>query len=81
MAHYWIVFKVSKLIAVIFGLFLASTSIAIANVNSIDFKVSLMSVLSTNTEIVGFYEKNEFKPIWVGGDRSAKERRSYFFKV
>ena len=80
MANYWIIFKVSKLIVVIFGLFLASTSIAIANVNSIEFKVSLLSVLSTNTEIVEFYEKNEFKPIWVGGDRSARERRSYFFK-
>ncbi len=80
MANYWIIFKVSKLIVVIFGLFLASTSIAIANVNSIEFKVSLLSVLSPNTEVVEFYEQNEFKPIWVGGDRSSRERRSYFLK-
>ncbi len=78
MANYWVIFKVSKLIAVILGLFSASTSIA--NVNSIEFKFSLLSVLSESAEVVDFYEKNKFKPIWVGGDRSARERRSYFFK-
>ena len=78
MANYWVIFKVSKLIALIFGLFSASTSIA--SVNSIEFKVSLLNVLASNAEVVEFYEKNEFKPIWVGGDRSARERTSYFFK-
>ena len=78
MANYREILKVFSLISIFFALFSASTSIA--SVNSIEFRFSLLSALSKNSEVIEFYEENEFKPIWVGGDRSAKERRSYFFK-
>ena len=78
MANFWVFFKISRVFTVIFALISASTSIA--NVNSIDFRFSLLSALSNNTEAIEFYEENKFKPIWVGSDRSARERSSYFFK-
>ena len=78
MANYWVIFQIFRLIGVFFALFYAS--ISIANVNSIEFRFSLLSALSKNIEVIEFYEENEFKPIWVGGERSARERRSYFFK-
>ena len=77
MANYWAIFLAFRLICVFLALFSASTSIA--NVNSIEFRFSLLSALSKNIEVIEFYEENEFKPIWVGGERSARERRSYFF--
>ena len=78
MANFRVIFKVSRLLACIFTLFSASTSIA--NVNSVEFRFSLLSALAKNAEVVQFYEENEFKPVWVGGDRYARERTSYFFK-
>ena len=78
MANFRVILNVSRLLACIFTLFSASTSIA--NVNSVEFRFSLLSVLTKNAEVVEFYEENEFKPVWVGGDRYARERRSYFFK-
>ena len=78
MAKDYAILTVFRSIFVFFILFSASTSIA--NVNSIEFRFSLLSALSKNSEVIEFYEENEFKPIWVGGDRSARERRSYFFK-
>ena len=78
MANYWVIFQAFRLIGAFLALFSASTSIA--NVNSIEFRFSLLSALSKNIEVIEFYEENEFKPIWVGGERSARERRSYFFK-
>ncbi len=78
MANYWVILKVFRLISIFFALFSASASIA--NVNSVEFRFSLLSTLAKNSEVIEFYEENEFKPIWVGGDRSARERRSYFFK-
>jgi len=77
-ANYLVIFKALRLIPVFFTLF--SASISIANVNSVEFRFSLINALSKNIEVIEFYEENEFKPIWVGGDRSARERRSYFFK-
>jgi murein L,D-transpeptidase YcbB/YkuD len=77
-ANYWVIFQIFRLIGVFSALFYAS--ISIANVNSIEFRFSLLSALSKHNEIIEFYEENEFKPIWVGGERSARERRSYFFK-
>ena len=73
-----VIFSLSKVFACIFTSFSASTSVA--NVNSVEFRFSLLSVLTKNAEIVEFYEENEFKPVWVGGDRYARERRSYFFR-
>ncbi len=78
MANCNIILKVFRPISIFFALFWASASIA--NVNSVEFRFSLLSALSKNSEVVKFYEENEFKPIWIGGDRSARERRSYFFK-
>mgnify|MGYP003740056165 FL=1 len=78
MAIYMIIFKVSKVLFVFF-IFL-SASISIANVNSVEFRFSLLSALSKNSEAIEFYEENNFKPIWVGRDRSSRERSSYFFK-
>ena len=78
MANLKVIFRLSTVLACIFTLFSASTSIA--NVNSVEFRFSLLSVLAKNAEIVEFYEDNEFKPVWVGGDRNARERRFYFFK-
>ena len=73
-----VIFKVSKVLFV-FVIFL-SASISIANVNSVEFRFSLLSALSKNSEAIEFYEENNFKPIWVGRDRSSRERSSYFFK-
>ena len=73
-----VIFKVSKVLFMFF-IFL-SASISIANVNSVEFRFSLLSALSKNSEVIEFYEENNFKPIWVGRDRSSKERSSYFFK-
>ena len=78
MANFRVIFSFSTVLACIFTLFSASTSIA--NVNSVEFRLSLLSVLAKKAEVVEFYEENEFKPVWVGGDRYARERRSYFFK-
>jgi murein L,D-transpeptidase YcbB/YkuD len=75
-ANYWVIFKVLRGLFVFF-VFL-SASISIASVNSVEFRVSLLSALSKNSEVIEFYKENNFKPIWVGGDRSARERRSYF---
>ena len=72
-ANYWVILKYSN--SIFFALFSASI---IANVNSVEFRFSLLSTLAKNSEVIEFYEENEFKPIWVGGDRSARERRSYF---
>jgi len=77
-AHYRVIFRVSRILACIFTLFSGSASVA--NVNSVEFRLSLVSVLAKNAEVVEFYEKNEFKPIWVGSDRYARARISYFFK-
>ena len=71
-----VIFKVSKVLFV-FVTFL-SASISTANVNSVEFRFSLQTALSKNSKAIEFYEENNFKPIWVGGDRSARERRSYF---
>ena len=76
MANYWVIFKVFRGLFVFF-VFL-SASISIASVNNVEFRFSLLSALSKNSEVIKFYEENNFKPIWVGGDRSARERRSYF---
>ena len=78
MANYKVIFRVFRVLACIFTLFPASASLA--NVNSVEFRFSLLSVLAKNTEAIEFYEENGFKPIWVGGDRYARERTSYFFK-
>ena len=78
MAIYMVIFKVSKVLFMFF-IFL-SASISIANVNSVEFRFSLLSALSKNSEVIEFYEENNFKPIWVGRDRSSRERSSYFFK-
>ncbi len=78
MANFRVIFSLSTILACIFTSFSASTSLA--NVNSVEFRFSLLSVLAKNAEIVEFYEENEFKPVWVGSDRYARERRSYFFK-
>ena len=78
MANFRVILNVSRLLACIFTLFSASTSIA--NVNSVEFRFSLLSVLAKNSEVVEFYEENQFKPVWVGGDRYARERRYHFFK-
>ena len=77
MANYWVIFKVFRGLCVFFVFFL-SASISIASVNNVEFRFSLLSALSNNSEVIEFYEENNFKPIWVGGDRSARERRSYF---
>ena len=73
-----VIFKVSKVLFLFF-IFL-SASISIANVNSVEFRFSLLSALSKNSEAIEFYEENNFKPIWVGRDRSSRDRSSYFFK-
>ena len=73
-----VIFKVSKVLFMFF-IFL-SASISIANVNSVEFRFSLLSALSKNSEAIEFYEENNFKPVWVGRDRSSRERSSYFFK-
>ena len=73
-----VIFKVFKVLFV-FVTFL-SASISTANVNSVEFRFSLLSALSKNSEAIEFYEENNFKPIWVGRDRSSRERSSYFFK-
>ena len=78
MAIYMVIFKVSKVLFMFF-IFL-SASISIANVNSVEFRFSLLSALSKNSEAIEFYEENNFKPIWVGRDRSSRDRSSYFFK-
>ena len=78
MAFSRVIFKVSKVLFVFF-MFL-SASISIANVNSVEFRFSLLSALSKNSEAIEFYEENNFKPIWVGRDRSSRDRSSYFFK-
>ena len=78
MAIYMVIFKVSKVLFMFF-IFL-SASISIANVNSVEFRFSLLSALSKNSEAIEFYEENNFKPLWVGRDRSSRERSSYFFK-
>jgi murein L,D-transpeptidase YcbB/YkuD len=77
-AIYRVIFKLSKVLFVFF-MFL-SASISIANVNSVEFRFSLLSALSKNSEAIEFYEENNFKPIWVGRDRSSRDRSSYFFK-
>jgi len=77
-AIYMVIFKVSKVLFMFF-IFL-SASISIANVNSVEFRFSLLSALSKNSEAIEFYEENNFKPIWVGRDRSSRDRSSYFFK-
>ena len=61
MANFRVIFRLSTVLACIFTLFSASTSIA--NVNSVEFRFSLLSVLAKNAEVVDFYEENEFKPI------------------
>ena len=68
MAIYMVIFKVSKVLFMFF-IFL-SASISIANVNSVEFRFSLLSALSKNSDAIEFYEENNFKPIWVGRDRS-----------
>jgi murein L,D-transpeptidase YcbB/YkuD len=73
-----VILKVSKVLFMFF-IFL-SASISIANVNSVEFRFSLLSALSKNSEAIEFYEENNFKPLWVGRDRSSRERSSYFFK-
>ena len=73
-----VIFKVSKVLFVVFAFL--SASISTANVNSVEFRFSLLSALSKNSEAIEFYEENNFKPIWVGRDRSSRERSSYFFK-
>ena len=73
-----VIFKVSKVLLMFF-IFL-SASISMANVNSVEFRFSLLSALSKNSEAIEFYEENNFKPIWVGRDRSSRDRSSYFFK-
>ena len=73
-----VIFKVFKVLFV-FVTFL-SASISTANVNSVEFRFSLLSALSNNSEAIEFYEENNFKPIWVGRDRSSRDRSSYFFK-
>ena len=78
MASNWSILRVFRLSTLILFLFSASTSVA--NIKSVEFRFSLLSALSKYTEIAQFYEQNEFKPIWVGNNRSAKDRRSYFFK-
>ena len=78
MANCRVDFRVFRVLSCIFILFPASASLA--NVNNVEFRFSLLSVLAKNAEVVKFYEENEFKPIWVGGDRYARERASYFFK-
>ena len=78
MAIFRVIFKVSKVLFVVFAFL--SASISTANVNSVEFRFSLLSALSKNSEAIEFYEKNNFKPIWVGRDRSSRERSSYFFK-
>ena len=66
MVNYRVIFRVFRVLACIFILFSASASIA--NVNSVEFRFSLLSVLAQNAEAIEFYEENGFKPIWVGGD-------------
>ena len=78
MANYGISFTITKVLSVFLVFF--SASISNANVNSVEFRFSLLNALSKNSEVIEFYEENNFKPIWVGGDRSARERSSYFFK-
>ena len=58
MANYRVIFRVFRVLACIFTLFSASASIA--NVNSVEFRFSLLSVLAKNTEVVEFYEENEY---------------------
>ena len=78
MAIFRVIFKVSKVLFVVLAFL--SASISTANVNSVEFRFSLLSALSKNSEAIEFYEENNFKPIWVGRDRSSRDRSSYFFK-
>ena len=54
-------------------LFCASSSFAM--VNNDDFRISLINSLSKNSEIIRFYQDNEFQPLWVGNERKNRERR------
>ena len=65
MANYWIIFQIFRLIGVFFALFMLQYQLL--NVNSIEFRFSLLSALSKYMKLLNFYEENEFKPIWVGG--------------
>lgn len=60
------------------SLFYASNSFA--TVNNDEFRKSLTNALSKNSDIIRFYQDNGFKPLWVGNERKARERKSYFFK-
>ena len=78
MSNYKLTFRVFRVLACIFTLFPASASLA--NVNSVEFRFSLLSVLAKNAEAIEFYEENGFKPIWVGGDRYARKGHLIFSK-
>ena len=78
MANYLVISKLCRVILAIFSLFYASTTVA--SVKDIEFRFSLLTALSKNSEVIEFYEENKFRPIWVGGDRFARDRRSYFFR-
>ena len=75
MVNYGFILKVLSVCFIFF-----SASISFANVNSVEFRFSLLSAFPNNSEVIEFYEENKFKPIWVGGDRFARERSSHFFK-
>ena len=78
MANYLVISKLCRVILAIFSLFYASTTVA--SVKDVEFRFSLLTALSKNAEVIEFYEENEFRPVWVGGDRFARDRRSYFFR-
>ena len=78
MANYLVISKLCRVILAIFSLFYASTTVA--SVKDVEFRFSLLTALSKNSEVIEFYEENEFRPVCVGGDRFARDRRSYFFR-
>ncbi|MAI19328.1 MAG: hypothetical protein CBC71_10335 [Rhodobacteraceae bacterium TMED111] len=67
-----------RVLIVFCSLTYASSSFAM--VNNDEFRISLINSLSKNSEIIRFYQDNGFQPLWVGNERKARERRSYFFK-
>jgi hypothetical protein len=67
-----------RVLIVFCSLFYASNSFA--TVINDEFRKSLTNALSKNSDIIRFYQENGFKPLWVGNERKARERKLYFFK-
>jgi len=71
-------FGALEVIILVFALFYFFSSAAKAD--SAEFRLGLLDALTKNTEIIKFYEENEFKPLWVGNHISNRSRVSYFLK-